>query len=275
MPCDFNRRQMVRSLLLGGGLFPAVLERSCIGGGSVDRWRPRRRTSRARRSASSSSTSAAACRTSIRSIPNRSSPNTSATARPARTAARCWARRGPPSRTGNPASKSPTSSPTSPSAWTTCASSARMRGDHNDHFQATLGIHTGSVTFKRPSVGLVGHLRPGHGESEPAVLRGAGAGNAVLPAARSGRAIFCPASIPARASPAGRNRCPISIAAPPSPEMQKLELSLLDRFNRKHEQQPPGRPDAGRAHQMLRDRVRHADDDAAGARPFARRPTPR
>src|SRR5260370_12491938 len=28
-----------------------------------------------------------------------------------------------------------------------------MRGDHNDHFQATLGIHTGSVTFKRPSLG--------------------------------------------------------------------------------------------------------------------------
>ena len=28
-----------------------------------------------------------------------------------------------------------------------------MRGDHNDHFQATMGIHTGSVTFKRPSIG--------------------------------------------------------------------------------------------------------------------------
>ena len=28
-----------------------------------------------------------------------------------------------------------------------------MHGDHNDHFQATLGIHTGSVTFQRPSVG--------------------------------------------------------------------------------------------------------------------------
>ena len=28
-----------------------------------------------------------------------------------------------------------------------------MRGDHNDHYQATLGIHTGSVTFKRPSLG--------------------------------------------------------------------------------------------------------------------------
>ncbi len=28
-----------------------------------------------------------------------------------------------------------------------------MHGDHNDHFQATLGIHTGSVTVARPSLG--------------------------------------------------------------------------------------------------------------------------
>ena len=28
-----------------------------------------------------------------------------------------------------------------------------MHGDHNDHFQATLGVHTGSVTFARPSLG--------------------------------------------------------------------------------------------------------------------------
>jgi hypothetical protein len=28
-----------------------------------------------------------------------------------------------------------------------------MRNDHPDHFQATLGIHTGSVTFARPSMG--------------------------------------------------------------------------------------------------------------------------
>ena len=28
-----------------------------------------------------------------------------------------------------------------------------LRNDHSDHFQATLGIHTGSVTFKRPSLG--------------------------------------------------------------------------------------------------------------------------
>ena len=28
-----------------------------------------------------------------------------------------------------------------------------MRGDHGNHFEATLGIHTGSVTFARPSIG--------------------------------------------------------------------------------------------------------------------------
>jgi hypothetical protein len=28
-----------------------------------------------------------------------------------------------------------------------------MRGDHGNHFEATLGIHTGSVTFARPSLG--------------------------------------------------------------------------------------------------------------------------
>jgi hypothetical protein len=28
-----------------------------------------------------------------------------------------------------------------------------MTGDHNDHFQATMGVHTGSVTVKRPSIG--------------------------------------------------------------------------------------------------------------------------
>ncbi len=28
-----------------------------------------------------------------------------------------------------------------------------MHGDHNDHAQATLGVHTGSVTFARPSIG--------------------------------------------------------------------------------------------------------------------------
>jgi len=69
-----------------------------------------------------------------------------------------------------------------------------MRGDHSDHFQATLGIHTGSVTFKRPSLGSW-------------VSYGLGTVNQNLPrssylrlsfrtrAARSGAPISCPDAI--------------------------------------------------------------------------------
>ena len=46
-----------------------------------------------------------------------------------------------------------------------------MTTDNNEHFQATLAIHTGSFFFARPSIGVVGQLRPGHGEPEPAVVR--------------------------------------------------------------------------------------------------------
>src|SRR3954452_12784520 len=37
-----------------------------------------------------------------------------------------------------------------------------MHGDHQDHFQATLGIHTGSVSVARPSVGGWGGYRVGN-----------------------------------------------------------------------------------------------------------------
>ncbi len=65
-----------------------------------------------------------------------------------------------------------------------------MHGDHNDHFQATLGIHTGSVTVARPSVGSC--LRS---SSWPR--------NCLTPAARSGALTSCPAAIKApESSPA-------------------------------------------------------------------------
>ncbi len=87
-----------------------------------------------------------------------------------------------------------------------------MRGDHNDHFQATLGIHTGSVTFKRPSVGSW-------------VAYGLGTENQNLPCyvvlapemPYAGSQIwssdFLPGIFPARASPAARSPFPISTAA--------------------------------------------------------------
>jgi hypothetical protein len=116
-----------------------------------------------------------------------------------------------------------------------------MRGDHNDHFQATLGIHTGSVTFKRPSVGSW-------------VTYGMGTENQNLPCyvvlapemPYAGSQIwssdFLPGVYSGTRITSGPEPVPDLNRRAPSPSMQKLELSLLDRFNRKHEKQHPGNP---------------------------------
>jgi hypothetical protein len=116
-----------------------------------------------------------------------------------------------------------------------------MRGDHNDHFQATLGIHTGSVTFKRPSVGSW-------------VTYGLGTENQNLPCfvvlapemPYAGSQIWSSDFLPGMYSgtriTSGPEPVPDLNRRAASPEMQKLELSLLDRFNRKHAQQHPGDP---------------------------------
>jgi hypothetical protein len=116
-----------------------------------------------------------------------------------------------------------------------------MRGDHNDHFQATLGIHTGSVTFKRPSVGSW-------------VTYGMGTENQNLPCfvvlapemPYAGSQIwssdFLPGVFSGTRITSGPEPVPDLNRRAPSAQMQKLELSLLQRFNRKHEMAHPGDP---------------------------------
>ncbi len=116
-----------------------------------------------------------------------------------------------------------------------------MRGDHNDHFQATLGIHTGSVTFKRPSAGSW-------------VTYGLGTENQNLPCyvvlapqmPYAGSQIwssdFLPGIFSGTRITSGPEPVPDLNRRAPSAEMQKLELSLLERFNRKHARAHPGDP---------------------------------
>jgi hypothetical protein len=116
-----------------------------------------------------------------------------------------------------------------------------MRGDHNDHFQATLGVHTGSVTFKRPSVGSW-------------VTYGLGTENQNLPCyvvlapemPYAGSQIwssdFLPGIFSGTRITSGPEPVPDLNRRAPSAEMQKLELSLLERFNRRHARQHPGDP---------------------------------
>jgi len=108
-----------------------------------------------------------------------------------------------------------------------------MKNDHNDHFEATLGIHTGSVTFTRPSIGAwVSYGLGTFNQNLPSFmvlapqLPYAGSqvwGSDFLPAVHQGtRIVPGPEPIP--------NLKPLA----PSPEIQKMELGLIDFFNRRH-----------------------------------------
>jgi hypothetical protein len=116
-----------------------------------------------------------------------------------------------------------------------------MRGDHNDHFQATLGVHTGSVTFKRPSVGSW-------------VTYGLGTENQNLPCyvvlapempyagSQVWSSDFLPGVYSGTRITSGPEPVPDLNRRAPTAEMQERELGLLAKFNRKHEQRHPGDP---------------------------------
>src|SRR3954454_4757769 len=108
-----------------------------------------------------------------------------------------------------------------------------MKGDHNDHFQATLGIHTGSVTFARPSIGSW-------------ISYGLGTENQNLPSfvvlapylpyagTQSWDADFLPAVHQGTRVQPGEEPVRDLKRRSASLEIQEAELDLLARFNRKH-----------------------------------------
>ena len=143
-----------------------------------------------------------------------------------------------------------------------------LTGSHFEHFQATLGVHTGSLTVKRPSLGSwVSYGLGTENRNLPSFVVLAPhlpyAGTQVwssdfLPVCHQGTRIL-PGDEPIRDL---RRRSP-------SEAVQEMELDLLDRFNRRHQQDRPTDP-------LLAGRIRSFEtafgmqrDDARGARPLA------
>ena len=116
-----------------------------------------------------------------------------------------------------------------------------MHGDHNDHFQATLGIHTGSVTFALPSFGSW-------------VTYGLGTLNQNLPCfvvlapylpyagTQLWSSNFLPGCYQGTRIVAGPEPIPDLARTSPSLQIEQMELGLLDRFNRRHQQYHSGNP---------------------------------
>ena len=108
-----------------------------------------------------------------------------------------------------------------------------MHTDHNDHFQSTLGIHTGSVTFARPSIGSwVSYGLGTMNQNLPSFmviapqLPYAGTqvySNDFLPAYHQGTRVI-PGPDPIR------NLHPRTKIA----DVQAMELGLVEAFNKKH-----------------------------------------
>jgi len=116
-----------------------------------------------------------------------------------------------------------------------------MTGDHNDHFQAALGVHTGSVTVKRPSIGSW-------------VSYGLGTENRNLPSfvvlaphlPYAGAQVWSSDFLPGAHAGTRITGGPEPIAdlqrRAPTRQAQELELDLLARYNKLHRQSRPGDP---------------------------------
>jgi len=117
-----------------------------------------------------------------------------------------------------------------------------MRNDHPDHFQATLGMHTGSVTFARPSIGAW-------------VSHGLGTVNRNLPSfivlapqlPYAGGQVWASDFLPGchQGTLVGPGQEPIANIKrrQPATELQEMELGLTQAFNRKHLAQRQGDAD--------------------------------
>lgn len=110
-----------------------------------------------------------------------------------------------------------------------------MKGDHNDHFQATMGVHTGSVSVTRPSIGSwVSYGLGTENQNLPSFVVLA----PQLPYAGSQvySADFLPGCHQGTRVVAGAEPIPNLNRRTRTLELQQMELGLLERFNRRHQQ---------------------------------------
>src|SRR5215471_2077471 len=239
MTCDFSRRQMVRSLLLGSGLFPAVLNDLLAAEASPLAPKAPHFTGTAKRvlfiylSGGMSHVDSFDPKTKLAEF--QKDGKTAENGR--KVLGSPWA--------AKPRGQCGTEITDLFPNIAECADDIcvirSMRNDHNNHFEATLGIHTGSVTFKRPSVGSW-------------VTYGLGTENQNLPCyvvlapemPYAGSQIwssdFLPGAFAGTRIVGGPEPVPDLNCAAPSSEVQQLQLSLLQRFNRKHLSGHPGNP---------------------------------
>lgn len=108
-----------------------------------------------------------------------------------------------------------------------------MESDHTNHYESTLGMHCGSWTFARPSIGAwVSYGLGTVNQNLPSFM--VLAPNAPYAGAQTWGSDFLPGAHQGTWIIPGENPIPNIRPRAPSPKLQELELQLLASANRKH-----------------------------------------
>ena len=111
-----------------------------------------------------------------------------------------------------------------------------MESDHTNHYEGTLGMHTGSFTFARPSVGAwVSYGLGTENRNLPSFMVLAPA--APYAGAQTWGSDFLPACHQGTHVVPGKEPLPNLKPGTPNPELQAMELALLGKLNRAHLEQ--------------------------------------
>src|SRR5262249_58222696 len=108
-----------------------------------------------------------------------------------------------------------------------------LESNHTNHYEATLGIHTGSWTFARPSIGAWTSYGLGTANRNlPSFMVIAPA--APYAGAQTWGADFLPACHQGTHVVPGKEPLPNLRPRVPTVELQQMELELLGKLNRRH-----------------------------------------
>jgi hypothetical protein len=114
-----------------------------------------------------------------------------------------------------------------------------MESDHTNHYEGTLGMHTGSFTFARPSIGAwVSYGLGTENQNLPSFV--VIAPQAPYAGTQTWGSDFLPGCHQGTHLMPGPNPIPNIRRRSPSPELQQLELDMIARSNRRHLEQRPG-----------------------------------
>ena len=150
-----------------------------------------------------------------------------------------------------------------------------MHTSHSNHYNATLGMHTGSFAFAPASIGIVAELRAGHARTRTCLRFWCWPRRCPTPERRFGPPISCPEPIRGRGSCRVPNPCAKSDAAGARRKPARTGTGALRELERRASCDAQEDLQLAARIKAFRNGTRHADRNARRARSGRANPTKR